>query len=70
MLFHWKPKNAFSLSLRIARWTYKWTWKHPPLMLCSAELNTFSMTNTIYGDLVCRSNEGIHRFRGGDRVAI
>ncbi len=25
-------------------------------MLRSAELNTFSMTNTIYRDLVCRAN--------------
>ncbi len=30
-------------------------------MLRSAELNTFSMTNTIYRDLVCRANGGIYR---------
>ncbi len=32
--------------------------KHLPLMLRSTELNTFSMTNTIYHDPVCRSNGG------------
>ncbi len=34
-------------------------------MLRSAELNTFSMTNTIYRDLVCRANGGIYRLSGG-----
>ncbi len=33
-------------------------------MLRSAELNTFSMTNTIYRDLMCRSNGGIYRLSG------
>ncbi len=70
MLFHWRPKNAFSSLLRIVSWTYQWTWKHLPLMLHSAEPNTFSMTNTIYRDLLCRTNGGIHRLRGGDAVAI
>ncbi len=27
-------------------------------MLCSTELNTFGMTNTIYSDLLCRANGG------------
>ncbi len=70
MLFHWRPKNAFSSSLRIVSYTYQWTWKHPPLMLRSTELNTFTMTNTIYRDLVCRANGGIYRLRGEDAVAI
>ncbi len=51
MLFHWRPKNAFSSLLQ-------WTWKHLPLMLRSTELNTFGMTNTIYRDPVCRANGG------------
>ncbi len=33
-------------------------------MLRSAELNTFSMTNIIYRDLVCRANGGIDRLSG------
>ncbi len=45
MLFHWRPKNAFSWLLRIVSKTYQWTWKHLPLMLRSTELNTFAMTN-------------------------
>ncbi len=35
-------------------------------MLQSTELNTFSRTNTIYRDLVCRANGGIYRLRGGE----
>ncbi len=38
--------------------------KHLPLMLRTTELNTFSMTNTIYRDLVCRGNGGIYRLSG------
>ncbi len=33
-------------------------------MLRSTELNTFSMTKTIYRDLVCRANGGIYRLSG------
>ncbi len=36
-----------------------------PLILRSTELNTFSMTNTIYRGLMCRANGGIYRLRGG-----
>ncbi len=62
MLFHWRPKNAFSSLLRIVGKTYQWTWKQlMPLMLRSAELNTFSMTNTIYRDLVFCANGEIYR---------
>ncbi len=36
-------------------------------MLRSTELNTFSMINTIYRDLLCRANGGgvVYRLRGG-----
>ncbi len=34
-------------------------------MLRFTELNMFSMTSTIYRDLVCRANRGIYRLRGG-----
>ncbi len=54
MLFHWRPKNAFSSLLRIV----SGLGKRLPLMLRSTELNTFSMTKTIYRDLVCRANGG------------
>ncbi len=60
MLFHWTPKNAFSSLLRIVSQTHPWTLKPLSLMLRSAELNPFSMTSTIYRDLVCRANGEIY----------
>ncbi len=57
MLFHWRPKNA---SVRLT----SGLGKHLPLILRSTELNTFSKTNTIYRDLVCRANGGIYRLSG------
>ncbi len=41
------------------------TWRHLPFILRSTELSTFSMTNTIYRDLVCRVNGGIYRLSCG-----
>ncbi len=58
-------KNAFSLELRIVSKTYQWTWKHLPIMLRSAELNTFSKTNTFYRKTMYRANGEIYRLSGG-----
>ncbi len=49
--------GTHSSLLRIISQIYQWISKHLPLMLRSTELNTFDMTNTIYRDLLCRTNE-------------
>ncbi len=70
MLLPWRPKNAFLSLLRIVSLTYQWTWKHLPLMLRSAELNTLSMTNTRYRDLACCANGGIYGLGGMGPVVV
>ncbi len=47
-----KIQERVFIVIPIVSLTYQWTWKHLPFMLRSTELNTFSMTNTIYRDLV------------------
>ncbi len=66
----WYPLSIHTYTRAHACTSYQWTWKRLPLMLRSVELNTFSMTNTPYRDLVRRANGGIYRLRGGDAVAI
>ncbi len=60
MLFHWRPRKRFHRYYESSVGLTSGLGKHMPLMLRSAELNTFSMTNTIYRDLVCRANGGIY----------
>ncbi len=65
MVFHWRPKNAFSSSLRIVGLTYHWAWKHQALMLGSTKLNRFSITNiTTSGEWIDKLVETTRRYDG------